>query len=171
MEIGWGSIKLTTRWTLRCDSIDCGSLRRQPQTPLVRVLRLILGLQGLLEETIKCGNVPAQEMEEGNWRNQLSNRLIEAAGIPILRIWKVVSCDFHFHSRRTVHIGPLLSIPVVYQQLSRLAYLPMDSYADINRIPQSVHEPMPKRVLHTANSMPVLLLPGGHADICFRGPC
>uniref|UniRef100_A0A061R3K2 Transmembrane protein n=1 Tax=Tetraselmis sp. GSL018 TaxID=582737 RepID=A0A061R3K2_9CHLO len=44
---------------------------------------------GLFGERITCGSVPQQEMRDGNWRNQMSNRLVEAAGIPILRVWQV----------------------------------------------------------------------------------
>mmetsp|Transcript_22301 Transcript_22301/g.61866 ORF Transcript_22301/g.61866 Transcript_22301/m.61866 type:complete len:380 (+) Transcript_22301:1052-2191(+) len=50
---------------------------------------------GLLPDAqIKCGKIPVQELEQANWRNQLSNRMMEAAGIPVLRIWKA-STEFH----------------------------------------------------------------------------
>ena len=37
---------------------------------------------------IQCGVVPPSEFDRGNWRNKMANRLLEAARIPILRVWK-----------------------------------------------------------------------------------
>jgi hypothetical protein len=37
---------------------------------------------------VECKAVPFQVHKENNWRNELANRLVETAGIPVVRIWE-----------------------------------------------------------------------------------
>lgn len=40
-----------------------------------------------LAGSVQCKDVPFPILREHNWRNELANRLVETAGIPVLRIW------------------------------------------------------------------------------------
>ena len=69
----------------------------QPDAPLsekyksaIPVVRLEMS-PGEKANRIKCGPIPFAEMELGNWRNKLANRLMEAAGIPIMRVWEATT--------------------------------------------------------------------------------
>jgi hypothetical protein len=42
-----------------------------------------------MAESVMCKDVPFPILREHNWRNDLANRLVETAGIPVLRIWCV----------------------------------------------------------------------------------
>jgi len=45
-----------------------------------------------MAESVMCKDVPFPILREHNWRNDLANRLVETAGIPVLRIWCVYRC-------------------------------------------------------------------------------
>ena len=69
----------------------------QPDAPLstkyksaIPVVRLEM-TPGEKAARIKCGPIPFAEMEMANWRNKLANRLMEAAGIPIMRVWEATT--------------------------------------------------------------------------------
>lgn len=46
-----------------------------------------------MAESVMCKDVPFPILREHNWRNDLANRLVETAGIPVLRIWCVHTCN------------------------------------------------------------------------------
>ena len=49
------------------------------------------------KEKIHCHAIRGDELLEGNWRNDMANRLMESAGIPILRIWKSTSMKWNWY--------------------------------------------------------------------------
>jgi len=64
-------------------------------------------------EQVQCVPISFEEHKEHNWRNELANRLIEAAGIPIIRIWEASTkrYDWYTHACRSPHceaFGPCM---------------------------------------------------------------
>jgi len=51
------------------------------------------------QNNVQCGEITLAEFEEHNWRNKLANRLVEAAGIPILRIWKATTMQSDWYKK------------------------------------------------------------------------
>lgn len=57
-----------------------------PANPVGRTMAEKLG--------IHCHAIQEQELKEGNWRNDLANRLMASAGIQILRVWKSTASNW-----------------------------------------------------------------------------
>lgn len=51
-------------------------------------------------ETIQCKDVPFAVHRDNNWRNDLANRLVETAQIPVLRVWESSTRRHDWYSRR-----------------------------------------------------------------------
>jgi hypothetical protein len=57
----------------------------------------------LLERSVKeksaihCHAIRGDDLIEGNWRNEMANRLMESAGIHILRVWKSTSMKYNWY--------------------------------------------------------------------------